>query len=260
MITSSNASDQSLTEDAIAQGRIIEGNLDPWGQMLVRHYAELKPRFAHIKTFSQLHREVQTLADRSDWEYYCNLKRYFEPPQQKAKNGRPKGAWELTLTYSPKWYQDDHEAQNAFKKAEQRLLKYYADELQQYRSVGEYTKDGRAHLHILYRLDGGGKFTDKNLRRAYPHWNAKVKVGKGCQGGHHAPCNSVSDYAGYIEKDLHTAWHQYDITSHAEEEPDPSPTPAHEQTQNRTRRRETTCSYDEEGSGFDREDRDGPEA
>jgi len=136
----------------------------------------------------------------------------------KAKNGRPKGTWELCFTYSPKWYQDDIEAQSALIKAETKLLKYYKDELQLYRSVGEYTKDGRAHLHIIYRLDNGGKFTDKNLTRAYPNWNAKKLVGKGNQGGHHAPVANVADYSGYMEKDIEKSWHVYDITDASDTE------------------------------------------
>lgn len=126
--------------------------------------------------------------------------------KRQVSNGRHKGAWELTLTYSPSWYQDDAEAQAALRLAVDRLTRYYKEDLEVFRAVGEFTKDNRAHLHCFYRLASGGKITDKNLKRAYPHWNAKVKVGKGNQGGHHAPVVSVADYSGYIEKDLETSW------------------------------------------------------
>lgn len=239
MTSSGKASDQTLTEDAYAPGiqnraeswpeylraRIAKGDTgnepeyeetDPFGNQAIRDWHRLSALFkVRPNTFPELKRQIATGAiNETEWDLWMTLKGMIEPPIQRAKNGRPKGAWELTLTYSPKWYQDDLEAQEAFRTAERKLLRTYADELELYRSVGEYTKDGRAHLHILYRLGSGGKFTDKNLRRFYPHWNAKIKVGKGNQGGHHAICESVSDYAGYIEKDLNT-WHKYEHTPNA---------------------------------------------
>ena len=128
---------------------------------------------------------------------------------RKSKNNKEVGPRELTLTYSPKWegFSDEH-AQEVFRDAEQRLLKYYKNELIQYRSVGEYTKAGCSHLHIMYTLVNGGKFTDKNLQRAYPKWNAKK-----CQGGHHSLVKSVSDFAGYLEKSLNDNWHYYDYNN-----------------------------------------------
>lgn len=225
------ACDPSLTEHANAPGisneaeswadylrrRIANGDTgeeptdEPYGDHLIREWHRLSAKFAtRPQSFPDLRRAISIgVIDQDEWDHWVYLKHLIEPPQARAKNGRPKGAWELTLTYSPKWYQDDLEAQEAFRTAERKLLKYYRDELEQYRSVGEYTSDGRAHLHILYRLGSGGKFTDKNLRRAYPHWNTKIKVGKGNQGGHHAPAKSVADLYGYIEKELTTAWHDY---------------------------------------------------
>jgi len=196
---------------AIADPSIVDPETDPWGAHLLEEWERLSALFVKPpRTFPELYREIAAnRIDRVEWDQWVTLKNMIHPPASRSKNGRPKGSWELTLTYSPKWYQDDLEAQEAFKTAERKLLKYYADDLEQYRSVGEYTADGRAHLHILYRLGSGGKFTDKNLRRAYPHWNSKVKVGKGNQGGHHAVVDSLSDYKGYIEKELKTAWHDY---------------------------------------------------
>lgn len=135
--------------------------------------------------------------------------------KKKVKNGRHVGAWELTLTYSPAWYQDDAEAQAALRLAVDRLTRYYQNELVEFRAVGEFTKDHRAHLHCFYRLEKGGKMTDKNLQRAYPHWNARVKVGRGNQGGHHAPVQVESDYSGYMEKDLETSWFHMAYPSNA---------------------------------------------
>lgn len=217
MTENGKASTQSLTGEAYDEGKGQEGNsVDPdaWGDWMREHYETvLKPKWSAWYKDNKGSWESWTRLkydEKQDWEFYLLLQKQFDPLPDKAKNGRPKGTWELTLTYSPKWYQDDTEAQEAFKQAERRLLKYYVDELELYRSVGEFTRDGRAHLHIIYRLGSGGKFTDKNIRRAYPHWDAKKVVGKGVQGGHHAICESASDYAGYIEKHLNTAWHHYE--------------------------------------------------
>lgn len=125
---------------------------------------------------------------------------------QRGKNGKHKGAWTLCLNYSPKWYENDYEAQVALRTAVDRLVRYYKEQIQTFRAVGEFTKAGASHVHIFYRLDDGGKITDKNLKRAYPWWDAKVKCGTGNQGGQHAPVKDVADYSGYIEKDLDVSW------------------------------------------------------
>jgi len=125
---------------------------------------------------------------------------------QRQPNGKHKGAWTLCLNYSPKWYENDYEAQTALRTAVDRLLRYYKEQLEVFRAVGEFTKAGASHVHIFYRLDSGGKMTDKNLKRAYPWWDAKVKCGTGNQGGQHAPVKDVADYSGYIEKDLDVSW------------------------------------------------------
>jgi len=125
---------------------------------------------------------------------------------QRGKNGKHKGAWTLCLNYSPKWYDNDYEAQVALRTAVDRLMRYYKEQLEVFRAVGEFTKAGASHVHIFYRLDSGGKITDKNLKRAYPWWDAKVKCGTGNQGGQHAPVKDVADYSGYIEKDLDVSW------------------------------------------------------
>lgn len=130
----------------------------------------------------------------------------FRNNKKAHSNGKHKGAWELCFNYSPEWYENDYEAQEAMRLAINRLLRYYKSQIQSFRAVGEFTKAKRAHVHIYYRLESGGKFTDKNLKRAYPHWDAKRKVGTGVQGGHHSPVIDEANYLGYIEKDLDVSW------------------------------------------------------
>jgi len=124
----------------------------------------------------------------------------------KTTNQYQLGAREFTLTYSPKWF-DDLEARLRMSKAIDKLMKYYKDEIIDLRAIGEVGTNGLSHIHCFYKLRGGLKITDKNFKRAWPHWNPKKTLGWGFEGGHHAPVKSESDFLGYIEKDLETSWY-----------------------------------------------------
>jgi len=115
------------------------------------------------------------------------------------------GAREFTLTYSPKWF-SDNEAKARMILAIEKLCKYYRDDIVQLRAVGEVGTNGLSHIHCFYKLRGGLKITDKNFKRAWPHWNPKNKLGSGFEGGHHACVKSESDFMGYIDKDVEVAW------------------------------------------------------
>lgn len=122
------------------------------------------------------------------------------------------GAREFTLTYSPKWM-DDETARNTMKTAIQRLLKYYDGDILNLRAIGEVGTNGLSHIHCFYKLRKGLKITDKNFKRAYKYWNPKKKLGfSGHEGGHHANVKSESDFLGYIDKDIDTAWYDNTIT------------------------------------------------
>lgn len=145
---------------------------------------------------------------------------------QNVSNARDKlsrelGPREFTLTYSPAWYADDELAKDALRVAIDKLTRYYKDEIIEFHAIGEYTEAGRAHVHCYYELDGGNKITDKNFKRAWPHWNARKKLGQGHQGGHHANVRSKSDFRGYIEKDLDDAWMNVHITRDADDNETP---------------------------------------
>lgn len=115
------------------------------------------------------------------------------------------GAREFTLTYSPKWF-DDTEARTLMSKAVDKLIKYYKDEITQFRAVGEVGTNGLSHVHCFYKLAGGLKITDKNFKRAWSYWNPKKPLQRGFEGGHHATVRNESDFLGYIDKDIDTAW------------------------------------------------------
>jgi len=115
------------------------------------------------------------------------------------------GAREFTLTYSPKWF-GDTDARTEMSKAIDKLIKYYKDEITQFRAVGEVGTNGLSHVHCFYKLAGGLKITDKNFKRAWKFWNPKKPLQRGFEGGHHATVRNESDFLGYIDKDIDTAW------------------------------------------------------
>jgi len=135
---------------------------------------------------------------------------------------RELGAREFTLTYSPAWYADDASVQDAMRVAIDKLTRYYKHEIIEFHAIGEFTEAGRSHVHCYYELDGGVKITDKNFKRAWPHWNPRKTLGTGHQGGHHANIRSKSDFLGYIEKDLNTAWMNVHITRNANDDKEPN--------------------------------------
>lgn len=127
---------------------------------------------------------------------------------KKKHAGYVLGAREFTLTYSPAWM-SDVEARDKMKLAITKLLRYYRDDIVEFRAVGEVGSNGLSHIHAFYQLTGGLKITDKNFKRAWPHWNPKKKLGKGFEGGHHETVKEASDFKGYMEKDADTAWFDY---------------------------------------------------
>jgi len=124
---------------------------------------------------------------------------------KKKQKQRELGAKEFTLTYSPKWC-DDATARHQMKIAIERLVKYYDGNIDKLRAVGEVGTNGLSHIHCFYRLSNGVKITDKNFKRAWKYWNPQKPLGWGFEGGHHAQVKNESDFLGYIDKDIDTAW------------------------------------------------------
>lgn len=124
----------------------------------------------------------------------------------KSHAGHTLGAREFTLTYSPKWFSDE-QARDLFRKAINKLIKYYDTDIIQLRAVGEVGSNGLSHVHCFYKLRQGLKITDKNFKRAYKCWNPKKVTSRtGHEGGHHANVRNESDFQGYIDKDVEVAW------------------------------------------------------
>lgn len=185
------------------------------------------------------HRQVDTGADYSrlierqevdiarahehlaDVEGVLEARRLALLKKQNAANAKSKlGPWEFTLTYSPRqhgWTRD--EAQDKMREAITRLTSYYREEIEEFHATGEWNQAGDPHVHCWYRLEGGCKITTRSFQRAYPIWDPKSKTGpRGHVGGHHEPVKRQSDFAGYIQKDLDTAWLMVNISNGPAEE------------------------------------------
>jgi len=157
--------------------------------------------------------------ESTDLEFYDAVRILAElnalPKKQKKHAGNMLGAREFTLTYSPKWYNDE-EARLQMLNAMNKLYKYYEGMIVKLRAVGEVGSNGLSHIHCFYELEGGVKITDKNFKRAWKYWNPAKPLGKGFEGGHHANVREISDFLGYIEKDIETSWLDINISSQKE--------------------------------------------
>jgi len=143
-----------------------------------------------------------------DFYEACAILLSIRPPGETKRTKKARyqlGAREFTLTYSPKWM-DDETARVQMTVAINKLLKYYSEDIIQLRAVGEVGANGLSHVHCFYKLKEGVKITDKNFQRAWKYWNPKKIIGRGFEGGHHANVREESDFLGYIDKDIDDAW------------------------------------------------------
>ena len=128
-----------------------------------------------IKTIAHLKNEL-----KKELQYHIHV-------QNKRNALSPQGPWEFTLTYTPKWYDSDEQAQDSMRSAINKLTKYYRNDIKEFHAVGERTKSNQSHVHGWYILNSANKISGKNFKRAYKHWNPKKKIGRGHVGGHHEP-------------------------------------------------------------------------
>lgn len=169
-------------------------------------------RYVHINTRLRARELFNMYVDVEASYHRTNLR------VEEMKRNAPKkhsvhelGSREFTLTYSPKWF-DDQTARDKMSLAIERLAKYYDNSIIQLRAVGEVGSNGLSHVHCFYKLKDGKKMTDKSFVRAWPVWNTKKKIGRtGHEGGHHANVRTESDFLGYIDKDIDDAWLEVNI-------------------------------------------------
>lgn len=169
-----------------------------------RERMSIPQRCLHDEAFSKVMDKIDL--ERSNKLLDAKLKKQREEANKNKHAGHELGAREFTFTYSPKWMTDE-EAREVMRKAIAKLIKYYSDEIIQLRAVGEVGSNGLSHVHCFYKLRGGLKISDKNFKRAYKYWNPKKVTSRtGHEGGHHANVRVESDFQGYIDKDVDTAW------------------------------------------------------
>jgi hypothetical protein len=200
-------SPKDLTESVTAPGNNLEDNAAESNRVWEAMNRELLAFYDKCV----LTRRTSEAHDGYDLVTHVKLKRMYCPPVLKSKNRYALGPREFTLTYSPKWFANDVEARVSLSRAMDKLIKYHKDEITQLRAVGEVGKNGLSHIHCFYQLVGGRKITDKNFKRAWSYWDPSKKLGNGFQGGHHAEVKNTADFLGYIDKDINTAWLDYNL-------------------------------------------------
>lgn len=174
-------------------------------------YISLWQMSSRMCTSRDMLKGTEIIAEKVDMEASLQFQEsYLRKQREQAKKsnhaGHELGAREFTLTYSPKWF-DDNTARDLFRKAIDKLIKYYHDDIISLRAVGEVGSNGLSHVHCFYKIRGGLKITDKNFKRAYKYWNPKKVTSRtGHEGGHHANVRNESDFQGYIDKDVDEAW------------------------------------------------------
>lgn len=193
------------------------GQMPPWFQVLLDHYHPLTTdeivEFLELqgKIYAPLLQGRDNYSDADSARFNTLATKVLAYVDTTIRDTPKKhqnyelGAREFTFTYSPKWMTDE-EARQEMTKAIDKLCRYYANEIVELRAIGEVGTNGLSHVHCFYKLQGGLKITDKNFKRAWKWWNPKKKLQQGFEGGHHATVKVESDFQGYIDKHVASAW------------------------------------------------------
>lgn len=200
-----NSETNFLDGFAFAHGNVLERARAIFGRTGSAFYPGSGPQYPDISQAEMTWIRKETDLYNEELDRYVALKKQQQVLANKSAKQLNLGAREFTLTYSPKWFGDE-EARVEMTKAINKLIKYYNDEIIQLRAVGEVGTNGLSHVHCFYKLNGGLKITDKNFKRAWKYWNPKKVLQRGFEGGHHATVRNESDFLGYIDKDVETAW------------------------------------------------------
>jgi len=206
-----------LTESVIAPGNKQEGNRAKCAYSQVVYCMHC----SHIDWYDESRAKLAACIippplDRWDARiaaYQQHIDQIMQARTPRSKNRYALGPREFTLTYSPKWFDNDVDARMALSQALDKLIKYHRNEITRLRAVGEVGTNGASHIHCYYELQGGRKMTDKNFKRAWRYWDPSKKHGNGFQGGHHDAVKNTADFLGYIDKDINTAWLDINIGS-----------------------------------------------
>lgn len=119
-------------------------------------------------------------------------------PGSHEGNGKPKGLFAFTLTFSP----TDGKNIEDLKHAAEMILNQKTCPVKRYAWYLE-TKDNGQHPHIhgIYETDSGGQIYTKVFKRYWSIWDPKTKLGAGFRGGYHKSVDFSVAYGEYLSKD-----------------------------------------------------------
>lgn len=114
-------------------------------------------------------------------------------------NGKPKGLFAFTLTFSP----TDGKNEYDLKHAAERILTQSTCPVKRYIWYLEKREDGsHPHIHGVYETKSGGRIFKKVFKRYWDIWGEpKGQPKGGFRGGYHKPVAFDIAYKEYIEKD-----------------------------------------------------------
>lgn len=172
----------------------IHADMHQYKQRLAKIRASLPPDF-----ITWLHEEkwdfILDDEDAINASLGNRLKQWREIQTKKEKASKAslrEWAFTFTTNKSPSEFQDE---ERAMIDATQRLFSQQSQPILEGSAYLEYTDAGAPHIHGWYRLAGGGRLYAKQFKRVWRLWNEDVKLGRGHQGGYHAPAGDK--YKGY---------------------------------------------------------------
>lgn len=124
---------------------------------------------------------------------------HITSPSKKSHvgNGTPAGWFAGTLTKTP----TDSITEDDMCQAIEKIMKQQTCPVDKYAWYLEYTEKKVPHIHFVYITNTGGRIHAKVFKRYWKQWDEKRRLGKGHQGGYHAPVRSDTAYLEYIAKD-----------------------------------------------------------
>lgn len=161
--------------------------------------------FKGLQSYDALHK-----MDKEHYLYEPAVDYVGEPPHipipkpgSHEGNGKPKGLFAFTLTFSP----SDGKNEYDLKHAAEKILKQNTCPVKRYIWYLEKREDGtHPHIHGVYETESGGRIYRKVFQRYWTIWgepaNSNQKSSKGgFRGGYHKPVTFDIAYKEYIEKD-----------------------------------------------------------
>lgn len=119
-------------------------------------------------------------------------------PGSHEGNGKPKGLFAFTLTFSP----TDGKNVEDLKHAAEMILNQKTCPVKRYMWYLETKENGQhPHIHGIYETDTGGQIYTKVFKRYWSIWDPKTKLGAGFRGGYHKSVDFSIAYGEYLSKD-----------------------------------------------------------